>query len=82
VEVSLYVAPEHRRRGVGRGLLAEAVRLASSLGIRTLLGFIFSHNEPSLRLFRSLGFEPWGELPRVAEMDGREYGLTILGKRV
>jgi L-amino acid N-acyltransferase YncA len=82
VEVSLYVAPEHRRRGVGRGLLAEAVRLAPSLGIRTLLGFIFSHNEPSLRLFRSLGFEPWGELPRVAEMDGREYGLTILGKRV
>jgi phosphinothricin acetyltransferase len=52
------------------------------LGIRTLLAFIFAHNAPSLRLFQAAGFERWGLLPRVAEMDGREYSLAILGRRM
>ena len=81
-EVSIYVAPQHRGAGLGKRLLAEALALAPSLDIKTVLGFVFAHNEPSLRLMRSLGFAPWGTLPDVAEMDGREYSLTILGKRL
>jgi phosphinothricin acetyltransferase len=81
-EVSIYVAPAHRRRGVGRRLLAEAIRRAPSFGITTLLGFIFAHNEPSLRLFRGFGFRRWGRFPRVADMDGVERDLDILGLRV
>jgi phosphinothricin acetyltransferase len=37
-----------------------------------LLGYIFGHNGPSLRLFESQGFERWGNLPRVAVLDGVE----------
>ncbi len=81
-ELSVYVAPAHRRRGVGRALLAEAVRRAPALGITTLLGFIFAHNEPSLRLFEGFGFQCWGRLPRVADLDGIERDLDILGRRV
>jgi phosphinothricin acetyltransferase len=47
-----------------------------------LLGFIFGHNEPSLRLFESFGFERWGFLPNVAELDGLERDLIIVGRRV
>ncbi len=50
--------------------------------VRTLLGFIFSHNEPSLKLFRYFGFEDWATLPNIAVLDGKERGLKILGKRV
>ncbi len=81
-EISIYVAPEHRDKGLGRQLLREAIEMTSGLGIKTLVGYIFSHNGPSLRLFRSFGFEEWGRLPRIAEMDGKEYSLSILGKRV
>lgn len=81
-EVSIYIAPEHRGAGLGKRLLAEALDLAPSLDIKTVLGFVFAHNVPSLRLLQALGFAPWGTLPDVAEMDGREYSLAILGKRL
>jgi L-amino acid N-acyltransferase YncA len=81
-EISTYVAPTHQRRGVGRFLLAEAVRRSPGLGLTTLLGFIFGHNEPSLRLFEGFGFQRWGHLPRIAELDGMERDLIVVGLRV
>jgi L-amino acid N-acyltransferase YncA len=81
-ELSLYVADAHRRRGLGRLLLGRAIRQAPQLGLRNLLGFIFSHNAPSLRLFESFGFQLWGQLPNVAVLDGVERSLSILGLRV
>ena len=80
-ELSVYVSPAHRRRGGGRTLLEEAIRRSPALGLRTLLGFIFAHNEPSLRLFEGLGFKRWGCLPRVAELDGIERDLVVVGLR-
>ncbi len=81
-ELSVYVAPAYQRRGIGRELLQKAIASSPSLGLRTLLGFIFGHNEPSLRLFESFGFERWGLLPKVAELDGLERDLVIVGRRV
>ncbi len=81
-ELSVYVAPDAHRRGYARQLIAEAIRRAAEFGLRTLLGFIFGHNQPSLALFRSFGFETWAHLPRVAELDGIERDLMILGRRL
>lgn len=81
-EISIYLDPAFRGRGLGKRLLREAMDMTADLGIKTLLGFIFSHNEPSIRLFKSYGFEEWGRLPDVAVMDGREYSLSIFGKRL
>ena len=81
-EVSVYVGEKFRRRGVARTLLAEAISRAPSLEISALVGLIFAHNEPSLRLFEHLGFEEWGLLPRVARLDDVERDLTIMGRHV
>jgi phosphinothricin acetyltransferase len=81
-EVSIYVDESHRRRGVGRALLEKAIAEAPKCGIRTLLGFIWAHNVPSLQLFEAFGFERWGHLPGVAELDGVERDLIIVGRRV
>jgi phosphinothricin acetyltransferase len=78
-EVSVYVDEKFRRRGVGRALLSAAIARAPELGISAMVGLIFAHNEPSLRLFEQLGFEEWGLLPRVAQLDGVERDLNILG---
>lgn len=80
--IAIYVAPAHRRHGLGRRLLQEAVARAPGLGLHTLLGYIFGHNEPSLRLFAAHGFERWAHLPRVAVLDGIERDLIIVGRRV
>ena len=81
-EVSVYVDEKFRRRGVGRALLEEAISRAPSLHIRAMIGLIFAHNEPSLKLFEQLGFEKWGVLPRIARLDENVRDLTIMGRHV
>lgn len=80
--IALYVAEAHRRAGLGRFLLRRALAGAPALGLHTLLGYIFGHNEPSLRLFEAHGFQRWGHFPRVAVLDGVERDLVIVGRRV
>lgn len=81
-EVSIYLDAGQRGRGIGSFLLERAIEHAPSIGIHTLLGFIFGHNDPSLALFAQRGFARWGELPRVANLDGVERDLVIVGRRV
>lgn len=81
-EIAIYLKPECRGKGFGKTILQEAIDRCRALGIKTLLGFIFAHNEPSLKLFKQSGFEQWAMLPDVAELDGIEQSLIILGKRI
>jgi L-amino acid N-acyltransferase YncA len=81
-EVSVYVDEKFRRRGVGGALLSEAIARAPDLGITAMVGLIFAHNQPSLRLFARLGFEKWGLLPGVARLDNVNRDLTIMGRHV
>jgi L-amino acid N-acyltransferase YncA len=81
-ETAVYAAPGRQRCGIGRALLLHALAAAPALGLRTLLAFVFGHNAASLALFRSAGFHDWGRLPQVAELDGIERDLVILGARV
>jgi L-amino acid N-acyltransferase YncA len=59
-EVSLYLAPEHRRRGLGTQLLLRCIEHAPRIGVTTLLGFIFGHNELSLGALREDGISALG----------------------
>lgn len=54
----VYVAPEHRGRGVGDMLMDQAVRLFRER--RVTLGYVWTRpdNEAAVRLYRSAGFEP------------------------
>jgi phosphinothricin acetyltransferase len=81
-ELSIYVHQDARGKGLGRYFLQQAIDFAPSISVQTLLGFIFGHNLPSLKLFEAFGFERWAHLPRVATLDGVERDLVIVGKRV
>jgi ribosomal protein S18 acetylase RimI-like enzyme len=54
----VYVAAEHRARGIGEMLMREAVRLFDER--RVTLGYVWTRpdNETAVRLYRSVGFEP------------------------
>ncbi|PYK58839.1 MAG: N-acetyltransferase [Verrucomicrobia bacterium] len=82
VELSVYVSEQFRRRGVGRKLLQEAIARGPQLGMHSLVGLIFGHNEPSIALFRLAGFERWGLLPGVARVDEIPRDLTIFGRHI
>lgn len=81
-EISIYLDETVRGKGLGGKVLQHVTENSAALGINTLLGFIFSHNEPSLKLFRRFGFEEWALLPNIAVLDGIERSLVIVGKRL
>jgi phosphinothricin acetyltransferase len=81
-EVSIYIHPDYRQKGLGVILLQYVIDQCPALQIKTLLGYIFGHNTPSIRLFEKFGFTTWAHFPRIAELDGVERDLVILGKRI
>ncbi len=81
-EVSIYLEENIRGKGLGNICLQKAIDEAKPRGIKNVLGFIFGHNEPSLKLFYKYKFEKWAHFPKVANMDGIERDLIILGLRI
>jgi L-amino acid N-acyltransferase YncA len=81
-EVSVYVAPDYHRQHLGDRLLTQAIATSPSLDLNNLVAFIFAHNQPSINLFKKHDFIQWGHLPQIAELNGIERDLIILGRRV
>ncbi len=77
-----YVAPEARRRGVGRALLRAAVDEAADLGAELLELTVTEGNEAALTLYRSEGFTPWGVQPRALRVDGEDLGEVWMTRPV
>jgi len=59
-DLGLMVASSHRRRGVGKALLGQAVAWAESAGVQKLELHVFPWNEPAIALYESFGFEREG----------------------
>jgi phosphinothricin acetyltransferase len=68
VEHSVYVAPAHGGRGVGRALVDELLRLAPGAGVWTIQSSVFPENDASLRLHASAGFRTVGRRERIGLM--------------
>jgi L-amino acid N-acyltransferase YncA len=81
-EVSVYVDQDYQRQGLGSQLLQQMIATCPRLGITTLLSFVFDHNTYSLKMCERLGFQRWGLLPDIAELDGIKRGLVILGCKI
>jgi ribosomal protein S18 acetylase RimI-like enzyme len=53
----LYVAPTHRRQGIGSALMAKAEDWAKKRGDRQIGLQVFQHNQPALHLYERLGYK-------------------------
>jgi len=82
VEISIYVDENFRGKGFGESFLKFAIENSEKYGVKVLLGFIFGHNKPSLKLFEKYGFSSWGNLEKIAVLDDIERDLIIVGKRL
>jgi len=65
VEVAIYVAPDSRRRGVGRALYAALFRCLAGQGFVNAVGVIALPNPASVALHESLGFEKIAHLKSI-----------------
>ena len=76
-DLGLMVAASHRRQGIGRALLEQAVAWARDAGIVKLELHVFPWNEPAIRLYEEFGFEREG-LRRNHYRRGSEFVDAIL----
>ncbi|WP_318528778.1 GNAT family N-acetyltransferase [Pediococcus ethanolidurans] len=81
-EISIYIDRQFQHLGLGTKMVQYAEQKAPSLEIKNIVCLIFDANLPSLGLFKKLGYETWGTLPKVAELDRNLMDLKILGKAV
>ncbi|MFZ2844529.1 GNAT family N-acetyltransferase [Psychrobacter sp.] len=79
-EISIYLHKDYHGQGLGSLLAHWMLEQAPSLGIYNIVALIFAHNQPSLGLFRKLGFEQWGCMPQVCDMNGFIADVVMLGK--
>jgi phosphinothricin acetyltransferase len=81
-EVSVYLGPEHRGRGLGRRLYETLFALLEEQGYRMLLAGITMPNSASLRLHTSLGFEEVGVYRRIGWKAGDWRDVMWLARRI
>jgi RimJ/RimL family protein N-acetyltransferase len=77
-DLGLMVAESHRRRGVGRAMLDEAVLWARTAGVRKLELHVFPWNEPALGLYEAFGFEREGYRKRHYERGGELVDAILM----
>ena len=71
--VSMWVAPDARRRGIGRALVAEVLHLAKELDVERVGLYVVTTNTDAAALYTQMGFkrggpdEPMGEKPHILE---------------
>lgn len=74
-EVSVYVHPDHQRRGVGRALYAKLFEILTVQGYRSAYGVATAPNAGSEGLHEAMGFELVGRFPRVGFKFGRWHDV-------
>lgn len=81
-EDSIYIAERLRGQGIGKLLMQPVVDAAEQMGLHAVLAVIAGHNEPSLRLHTSFGFEQVGLLKQVIFKFGEWIDVAILEKMI
>lgn len=76
-EISVYIAVDWQRRGIGKRLKQAMIARCPALGVTTLVSMHFDHNPATERLNQDLGFVRAGHLEEIAVVDGRKRGLVL-----
>ncbi len=79
--LGLWTHPAHRGRGAGERLIREVLRAAAERGETRLYCHIAGDNQPSLALFRKVGFQP-APPELTARVEERFHGAFTQGCEV
>jgi phosphinothricin acetyltransferase len=82
VEDSVYVHSHYLRRGVGRALLEELLRLAVAHGFHAVIARIAGGNEASVALHSACGFEVIGTEREVGRKFGRWLDVVCMERLI
>ncbi|MBE0571307.1 MAG: N-acetyltransferase [Ignavibacteriaceae bacterium] len=81
-EISYYIHKNFRRKGVASSLISYTINSAKELGFENLISILLDANKTSIYILEKFGFEKWGHLPDIAEIDGVVCGQFIYGRKI
>ena len=81
-EISYYIHKDHRRKGIANSLIKHTIESAKSLGFKNLISILLDLNKTSIYILEKFGFEKWGHLPDIAEIDELICGQYIYGRKI
>ena len=81
-EISYYVDYAHHGQGIGSALMQHAIQDAPRTGRKVFIAILLEWNTGSIKLLEKFGFEKWGRMLEVAELDGRLCGQLYYGKNL
>ncbi len=79
-DFSVYVAREHRGRGIGDALLGALEKRARLLGYHKMVLAAFPTNAPGMRLYERHGFQTVGVYHEQGLLDGRWVDVILMEK--
>ncbi len=77
-EVSVFVSPDHQRKGAGAVLLGALIRAAEKAAHRCLIARIEARNIASIELFKAAGFHSVGVMHDAGFKFGRWLDVEIM----
>ncbi|MGW0172778.1 N-acetyltransferase family protein [Rhodococcus sp. NPDC003322] len=78
VENSVYVHPDHHRRGIASALMTELISRARAGRVHVMVASIESGNTVSIALHERFGFIVVGVMPEVGVKFGRWLDMTYM----
>ena len=73
LETTVYLAPGHTGKGIGRALMLQLIEACRRRGIHVLIACIAGGNRPSIALHEALGFQAVSHFREV----GRKFGRWL-----
>ncbi len=77
VELSIYVSPNSHNRGIGKELMLAMIEEGRRRKYHTILSFITSENEESIRFHEKFDFKEVGKLKEVGNKNNRWLDVSI-----
>ena len=81
-DLSIYLAPDRKGKGVGKKLLAELENEGRKIGITEVISLVTEENTTSRAFHLACGFREVGTLTAVGEKFGKKLGVTYFQKHI
>lgn len=81
-EVSYYIHQNYLQQSIGSKLMEAIMIKAKDLGYKNLIAIIIDANTASVALLKKFGFQQWGLMPGIIEMESKTYNHSYYGRKI